>query len=111
MDLWLFYVRYVMDNVLKGAEEQLEELKRGSDLVALANGKDTVLNARITVGQAFDLAVDKVGAAVNSAPLWREYITFLKKAPVRRVGTPVAVCASGWLLRGYCSPAVAVSLA
>jgi hypothetical protein len=83
MDLWLFYVRYVVDNVLKGPEEQLEDARRRNDLVGIAAAKDVVLNARITVTQAFDLAVDKVGPCVNAAPLWREYIAFLKKGPVR----------------------------
>ncbi len=104
MDLWLFYVRHVMDTVSKGPEEALEALKRRTDTVGVVDlntAKDAVLNAHGTVTEAFELAVTKVGAAVNSASLWREYIAFLKRAPVC-VSCVCEWCACTWCVYVSC---------
>ncbi len=89
MDLWMFYVRYVSDNVLKSVEERWDELKKRAtsdasvSLPELRAAASAVMDARIVVGQAFELAVSKVGSAINAGVLWREFLAFLKRAPVR----------------------------
>ncbi len=95
IELWMFYVKFVVTNVLKGPEGALEALRSRPEpagAVDLTAARDAVLNARAEVTRAFELAINKVGTSIDASKLWREYIAFLKRAPVCTSPYTVARC-------------------